>query len=58
MQLSGYGLPRTHLPRRWVNKDIKKGPRLLGTPTLSQMLLVYESRSLRSPFFSLAFPFL
>ncbi len=36
----------------------KEGAEPLSRPPPSQMLLGYESRSLRSPFFSLALPFL
>ncbi len=51
-------LLRIHLPGTPVNKDIMKGPSFLAAPPPSQMLIVYESRSLRSPFFSFALPFL
>ena len=48
---------RINLPRTLVKKN-KKGAEALSRPDPFQMLLLYESRSLRSPFFSLAFPFL
>jgi hypothetical protein len=49
---------RIHIPRTPLHKDIKKGAEALSRPGPFQMLLVYESRSLRSPFFCLALPFL
>jgi hypothetical protein len=57
MQDAENGLLRIYLPRTPVNKE-KKGAAALSRPGPFQLLLVYESRSLRSPFFCLALPFL
>jgi hypothetical protein len=57
MHNAGHQLLRTPLLGTWVNRPRGRAE-ALSRPDPFQMLLLYESRSLRSPFFSFTFPFL